>query len=911
LLLMMGAFLAAVRTGAQTPQQQYIYGAVPVTTTTSQIAAYVKNGQSGALTAISGSPFADRQDGAPIAVDALGRFLFLINSGTDSISMFQINQATGGLTEVPGSPFSTGPTENPNLAPSLPSCLSTEKSGQFLYVGYRLGNLVGHGAINEYSIDAANLQLVLLSAQPTTDIPSSPIGMLSDAKGLHLYVGLGLNAGTGMQDGGTNVYSIDPVKGALLLMGAAGNTQLGGKSIALDPLGRFFFDSWSLTAAGIDTALISPADGTATTGISTVPLGADEIPSAMLVDGSGKFLYVQQGSAAVVYSINQTTGALSVSPGTLSVLAFRPDSAAADPLGPYLYSSQADGIHAFLIDSQSGALSEVPGSPFTNATGPRGVLAISGTPVQALSGPVAALFPASEDFGGVNVGQSSSSQLAALTDTGDQSLSVNSVTVTGANAAEFRATPTCAAPTVLSPNSTCTIGIVFSPTAAGLRQASIAIADNAPGSPQSIPLTGTGVAPLPAVTLTPASLTFASTAQGATSPAQTITVTSAGVATLHISSVALSGVNPGDFALASNTCSGPFAPNASCTISVTFSPLGAGQRTAIVSIADDAPNSPQSVQLTGTGQAGPPGKPAVTLSPKSVAFGTITQGASAGSQSVTLTNSGNGPLHISSVVLGGTDSSAVSMSNACTAPAYAASGSCVIGVSIAPVAAGLQSSTITIVDDAADSPQTLVMSANVTPAFTISPAAAGGTSVAVTAGQTASFMLQITPGAGFTGNVSFACGGAPAAATCNAPSISLTSGGVVSYVVSVSTTGAGAGGIPWKLRMPRVFPLEVFSLLALCTLLFSVRSTFRSRHYGFARTKFIAACAALIFSAVIGVSGCGGGSVANPQSIPTPQPAVTPTPHGTFTIALTPTARTASGTLLAPMSPVQLTLIVQ
>ena len=135
LLLMIGAFLAAVPAGAQTPQQQYVYGAVPVTTTTSQIAAYLKNGQSGALAVASGSPFADQQDGAAMAVDALGRFLFLINPGTDTISMFQINQATGALTEVPASPFSTGPTENPNLTPSLPSCLSTEKSGQFLYVG--------------------------------------------------------------------------------------------------------------------------------------------------------------------------------------------------------------------------------------------------------------------------------------------------------------------------------------------------------------------------------------------------------------------------------------------------------------------------------------------------------------------------------------------------------------------------------------------------------------------------------------------------------------------------------------------------------------------------------------------------------------------------------------------------------
>jgi hypothetical protein len=918
LLLPLGAFLGAVATHAQTPQQQYVYGSVPVTTTTSQIAAYAKNGQSGALSAAAGSPFANKLAGGAMAVDALGRFLFVVNPNTSNISMFQLNQATGGLAEVSGSPFSTGPTENPNLAAMSPVCLSTEKSGQFLYVGYRFGNFSGQGAVNEYLIDAAHLQLVPLPGQPTTDIPSSPVGMLSDPRGLHLYLGLGVNASTGVQDAGTNVYSINPVTGTLSPAGSAGNAQVVGRSIAIDPLGHFFFDSWGVTVGAIDSALISPADGTATTGISTVNLSLGEIAAALLVDSSGKFLYAQQGSAPAVYSINQTTGALSVPPSALSVLSFSPHSAAADPLGPYLYSLQPDGIHGFLVNSQTGALSEIPGSPFAGAAGAQGTLAISGAPVQAVSGPVAALFPASEDFSSITVGQSSSSRLVTLTNTGDQGLSVNSITLTGTNAADFAATPNCTIPTVLSANGTCTISIVFSPAGAGLRQASLAVADNAPGSPQAIPLTGTGVSPQPAVTLAPGSLTFPTAAQGSTSPAQSITVTSAGSATLHISSVVLSGANPGDFSLATNTCNGPFAPNASCTISVTFSPLGAGQRTASITIADDAPNSPQSVQLAGTGQAPPPGKPAVTLSPNAVAFGTVTQGTSAGPLSVTLTNSGTAPLHISSVVLGGTNSGVVSMNNACTASAYAASATCAISVSIAPVAAGLQSATITIADDAADSPQTIAISANVNPAFTIAPAVAGGTSVTVTAGQTASFTLQLTPGPGFAGTASFTCTGAPTAATCKAPSVQLTNGSAIAYVASVATTGAGTGGNQWAPPLPPVFLSPVVSLIAFCVLLLTIVLTSkRERCWGFALARFTGAFAAVVWLAVIGITGCGGGggSVPAPQNIPapqpTPQPIATPTPPGTFTITLTPSATTASGTQLPPMAPVQLTLIVK
>src|ERR1700756_5363404 len=346
--LLLQAILAASVT-AQTPQQQYVFGSVPVTPTTSQVAAYAKNGQTGALSAAPGSPFADNLQGGAMAIDGLGRFLFVVNPATSNISMFQINQSTGSLTQVPGSPFSTGPTENPNMAPTSPVCVAAEKSGQFLYVGYRFGNFVNQGAVNEYSINAANLQLVPLPGQPTTDIASAPIGIVTDPKGLHLYVGLGLNPSTGVQDAGTNVYSIDPVTGALAYIGTAGNAISAGQSIAIDRQGRFFLDGWGTTLETIDSALISPADGTALTGISSVTSGAS-LPAAMLADGSGKFLYVQEGLTPVVYSVNQTTGALTVSPAPLGALTFSLGSAAADPLGPYLYSLQRDGVHGFLID---------------------------------------------------------------------------------------------------------------------------------------------------------------------------------------------------------------------------------------------------------------------------------------------------------------------------------------------------------------------------------------------------------------------------------------------------------------------------------------------------------------------------------------------------------------------------------
>src|SRR5260370_42263752 len=107
-------------------------------------------------------------------------------------------------------------------------------------------------------------------------------------------------------------------------------------------------------------------------------------------------------------------------------------------------------------------------------------------------------------------------------------------------------------------------------------------------------------------------------------------------------------MNPGEFSLANGGPATAYAVNASCTIAVTFAPLAVGLRTAMITIADDALDSPQSVQLGGTGSAPPSTKPAVTLTPSSVSFPTITEGTTRVPQTVTVTRSGAASLPISS-----------------------------------------------------------------------------------------------------------------------------------------------------------------------------------------------------------------------------------------------------------------------
>src|SRR4029077_16811151 len=106
----------------------------------------------------------------------------------------------------------------------------------------------------------------------------------------------------------------------------------------------------------------------------------------------------------------------------------------------------------------------------------------------------------------------------------------------------------------------------------------------------------------PVAGLSPSALTFTGELKGASSTSQGVMLTNTGVGALTISGIAITGANAGDFSQ-TNTCGPSLASQASCTISVTFTPTVTGNRTASVSITDnDNPSgSPQSIPLAGMG----------------------------------------------------------------------------------------------------------------------------------------------------------------------------------------------------------------------------------------------------------------------------------------------------------------------
>jgi hypothetical protein len=217
------------------------------------------------------------------------------------------------------------------------------------------------------------------------------------------------------------------------------------------------------------------------------------------------------------------------------------------------------------------------------------------------SSPTISLSPAALTFASTTVGSTTAAQVVTIKNTGTATATLTSETITGTNGSSFlKSATTCSS--TLAASATCTVSVEFKPAATGTLTANLSVADNATGSPQTVGLTGTGVAASTlAVSLSPASLTFASTTEGSTSAAQVVTVKNTSTGTVTLTSETVTGTNATSFLKSATTCGSTLAASASCTVSVEFKPLLVGTLTASLSVADNATGSPQLVTLSGTG----------------------------------------------------------------------------------------------------------------------------------------------------------------------------------------------------------------------------------------------------------------------------------------------------------------------
>jgi hypothetical protein len=303
------------------------------------------------------------------------------------------------------------------------------------------------------------------------------------------------------------------------------------------------------------------------------------------------------------------------------------------------------------------------------------------------------------------------------------------------------------------------VTLTFTPSTGAAESATLNFADNATPATQSVALTGTGIPPN--VTLT-GSGTFGNQPVGMTSAAQTVTVSvAANTGTLMLTGTTITGTNMGDFTIVptGTTCplgAGTLAGGASCTVAITFTPGAAGARSATLNVAgSDLVGSPKTLALSGTGTM-----PAVTLMPTGLTFGVVPVGMSS-TMNVTLTNSGMATLIFNNLTITGPNMADFTFAAGTTCQGdggqVTAGNSCTIAVTFTPSAVQPESATLNILDNAAGSPQ-MVLLAGGGPGFTLTvpPSSSGGngSTVTVLPGDTATYTLMLVCSPGVTGTIS-------------------------------------------------------------------------------------------------------------------------------------------------------------
>ena len=256
------------------------------------------------------------------------------------------------------------------------------------------------------------------------------------------------------------------------------------------------------------------------------------------------------------------------------------------------------------------------------------------------------------------------------------------------------------------------------------------------------------------------------------------------------------------------------------------------------------------------------------FSAASIAFNGQLIGTAAPSQSITLSNTrGSTPLTISSIAITGADSADFTETNTCPAsPATLAAGSnCSITVTFQPEAAGSRNAVLTITDNASATPQTVSLTGTGTD-FSLSAATgsncpSGGncsTSATVSAGQTATYNLQVGPVSGFNGTVTLGCTDALAKSTCAVSPTSVTVNGTTAtaFTVTVTTTASSTLGplsTPTTWRPPLQPMLNLPILFALALLL--AGSMVASRH----SSRRLLPISVLLIVSLVWIASCGGG----------------------------------------------------
>jgi 6-phosphogluconolactonase (cycloisomerase 2 family) len=310
------------------------------------VSAFVANTTTGALTAVTGSPFAAGTSPESVGSDDQGRFLYVANSG-GGVSAYLINRNDGTLTPATGSPFGAG---------TAPFAIGVDPDGRFVYVGNN-----GSSSVSGFSINTTTAALTPVPSA-TFATTANPLRLRVDPAGRFVYVATG---GTG-----TDIFPINSDGSLGTRTTQAPTAGRESQDALVEPLGQFAYVADGLD--GVSAYAVNASSG-ALTLIQTTG-GADffttgTTPVALAATPNGDFLYVANSGSNNISGFRiGADGRLTAVTGSPFAGGSNPVSLSVDPSGGFLYvANRAGGISIFSIAATTGVLTS-GGTATTGAT---------------------------------------------------------------------------------------------------------------------------------------------------------------------------------------------------------------------------------------------------------------------------------------------------------------------------------------------------------------------------------------------------------------------------------------------------------------------------------------------------------------------------------------------------------------
>ena len=440
------------------------------------------------------------------------------------------------------------------------------------------------------------------------------------------------------------------------------------------------------TATGSATGSFTIASNASNSPLTVALSGTGTQPGLASTPASVSFGNVVVGASGTASVNLSNTGSASVTVNQASVTGTG-FTIVGSPTGQTIQPGQSLSFTAQFsptsVGNATGSISigsNAPNSPMT--------IALTGAGTE----PGLGVSPTAVNFKEVVVGSSGTATLK-LSNTGSAAVMISQASVTGTG---FTIAGLAAGLTI-QPGQNSSFTAQFLPTSTGSANGSISVSSNSSNSPMNIALTGTGTQP--EIGAIPSSAPFGNVAVGSTN-SQTITLSNGGTANLLISQGSISGSG---FKITGLSTPLTIPPGTNATFNATFTPTAAGKVTGSISLANDAPNSPYTIALSGTGVAE---TELLSFNVSNMSFGNVNVGSNS-SLPATLTNTGNSSVTISS---SNTTGAGFTVSGVSSGESLNPNQSIAVTVQFAPSAAGAVSGNLTIVSNATDSPTSISLS---------------------------------------------------------------------------------------------------------------------------------------------------------------------------------------------------------